>query len=155
MGTKPRPAGLKILEGRGHGRDSGGRPVKEPPGFARVAPTKPDDLPPDASALWDRIIAAYASMGLLKEVDGAALEVTCVTFARWRDAYRQRLENGATVMTPTGEKRAPWVLTEEAASKEFRAWAAEFALTPSAEARLAPTPAADDENESLFGFGAG
>lgn len=49
MPRPPKPARLKLVEGRSPGRDSGGRKVPEPPKFIRQAPDAPDWL--DAEAL--------------------------------------------------------------------------------------------------------
>jgi phage terminase small subunit len=44
-----------------------------------------------------------------------------------------------------GIVRAPWVAIIEAASKDLRAWAAEFGFTPSAEAKLSVQEADNGE----------
>jgi P27 family predicted phage terminase small subunit len=155
-GPAPRPAALKLLEGRGHGRDSGGREVKAIPGFKRIPPTKPADLAPDAEALWDLVIDEFTRLNLLKQLDGAALEITCATYARWKEADRKCREEGTEIQGEGGWlKRAPWLLTAESASKEFRAYLAEFGLSPSAEGRLSALSRLSDpnslENDELFG----
>jgi len=44
----------------------------------------------------------------------------------------------------------PAVLVAEAASKEVRAWAGEFGLTPSSEGRLGKPAGDDDDDENPF-----
>jgi P27 family predicted phage terminase small subunit len=134
---KPRPTSLRLLEGRSEGRDSGGRPVAEVPAFRRIPPTKPADLSADASLLWDSIVDELARVQVLKPVDAAALQMACETYARWCEARRLRVENGILATNSQGQVRAPWVAIEEQAGKDYRAWCAEFGLTPSAELRLA------------------
>ncbi|MDO5676517.1 MAG: P27 family phage terminase small subunit [Propionibacteriaceae bacterium] len=147
----PRPPKLRIVGGRGTRKDgletdSGGRPVLPGPEFQRQAPPKPAHLSPDASWLWDQVVEQMTAGGLLKPLDGASLEVACETWARWREAVRTRQavaaqgKNGLLGRNSQGTVAAPWIGIEERASKDFRAWAAEFGLTPSAENHLPSGP---------------
>lgn len=140
-GRKAAPHGLRVLSGQGirkDGRatDSGGRPIEEGPSFHRAAPAKPGNLSKDAAWLWDQVVDQMQTIGLLKPIDGPSLEVMCETFARWRDAVRQRQQHGALGKNSQGVVTAPWVGIEERASKEFRAWCAEYGITPAAEKNL-------------------
>lgn len=144
--TVPTPAKLKLLEGRGHGRDSGGRLVQEPPAFKRLPPAKPDDLSEDAAQLWDQFVAELSRLSLVKPLDGAALEILCETYARWKRAKRERIDL-ITKGAHGGRVADPLVGIEERASKDFRAWCAEFGLTPAAEAKLS-TPDADGGDDA-------
>jgi P27 family predicted phage terminase small subunit len=136
---KPRPAHLKIVEGRAPGRDSGGRKVTEPPSFVRLPPTAPDWLPAEARAEWDRVVPELQRLQLLKPPDAAALAAYCMAWARFVEACRIVEEQGMVLHDDKlgRSQRHPALLTAEAASKELRAWCGEFGLTPSAEARLA------------------
>lgn len=135
-GRTPRPRHLKLLEGRAPGKDSAGRDVPEPPKFSRGAPTKPSNLSPDADWLWDEIVTHWNDLDLLKPLDAASLEVACETFARWREAVRWRREHGHLVPGREGAKVAPYIGVEERASKDFRAWCAEYGLSPAAEGKI-------------------
>lgn len=136
-GRKAEPVALKLIKGKGNGKDSGGREIKHPPKFHRTAPEKPVDMDGVASDTWDQIVEALEALDVLKEVDGPALRIACETYARWMEARDQRAKRGITAPTSQGVGVAPWVRVEEAASKEFRAWCAEFGLTPAAEMKLA------------------
>src|SRR2546430_3969966 len=83
VGRPPRPAGLKIIEGRGNGRDSGGRPIKETPEFERGTPVVPIWLPAEARAEWNRVVPELERLGLLKRIDGAALTAYCMSWHRF------------------------------------------------------------------------
>lgn len=150
------PEHLRIVGGRGTRKDgiptdSGGRPVQPGPEFRRAFPTKPEELSPDAEWLWDRVIDQMATVGLLKPIDGAALEAMCETFARWREAVRYRRERAILGKNSQGVVAAPWVGIEERASKEFRAWCAEFGITPAAERNLtAPIEGGTDAGGNPF-----
>lgn len=155
-GRRPAPAQLRVLQGRGirkDGRptDSGGRPIEQGPEFARAAPQKPESLSPDAEWLWDQVIEQMTTVGLLKPLDGAALEVACENFARWRESVRYRQQHGLLGKNSQGTVAAPWTGLEERASREFRAWAAEFGFTPAAEKALAGEGGNDDGNNGSSG----
>ena len=142
VGRIAKPASLRIVEGRGTRKDgqqtdSGGRVVKDGPGFTREAPPRPDTLSPDAAWLWDQVVDQMETLGLLKPLDGPALEIACETFARWRSAVRMRADDGMLAENSQGRVTAPWVGIEERAAMSFRQWAAEFGFTPAAEKALA------------------
>ena len=146
---KPRPVVLKLLEGRGHGTDSGGRKVAPVPAFRRLPPEAPEWLPDEARAEWDRVVPELARLELVKPADRAALVAYCLTWDRLVTAQRMASENGLLATNSQGEVRAPWVAIIEAASKELRSWAGEFGFTPSAESKLS-TQEANDGEEDIF-----
>lgn len=133
---KPRPPALRLIEGRGNGRDSGGRPVKPPPGFVRLPPECPELLWGDAREEWERVVPELQRLELTKPIDAAALTAYCLAFQRLCQAQRIIDEDGLLHTNSQGRTRHPAVAIVEAASKELRAWAVEFGLTPSAENRV-------------------
>lgn len=144
--TVKTPPSLALVEGRGGGRDSGGRPVAPPPNFRRVAPDKPEDLSPDAARVWDLFLDELVRLPILAPLHGPALEVGCETYARWKTAKRQRLETGLLHENSQGTVANPLVGVEERASKDFRSWCHEFGLTPSAEASVSAGEVGGDDN---------
>ncbi|GAA4100869.1 phage terminase small subunit P27 family [Nonomuraea soli] len=144
-GRKPAPAGLKLVEGRGNGKDSGGREVVPPPAFRRLPPERPADLSETAATIWDEFVLELQRLQLLKPVDGPALQMACEAYARWCEGRQLLAAEGMTYLAPSGlTKVHPMVGVVERASAEFRAWCAEFGLTPAAEAKLV-SPAGDDD----------
>lgn len=150
--TVKTPAHLKLVEGRGNGRDSGGREVKQPPAFLRLPPEPPEILYGDALEEWQRIVPELQRLGLTKTVDAAALTAYCLTWQRLLQAQRLVDEEGQGLITQNsqGRVRNPALAIVEAASKELRAWAHEFGLTPAAEANLV-TPEAGSGDDDPFG----
>lgn len=149
---KPRPAALKLVEGRGNGRDSGGRPVKETPAFVRLPPQAPEWLPAEARAEWERVVPELQRLELLKPIDGSSLTAYCLAWHRLVTATAI-VEREGMVLQDDRQGRAqrhPALLTAEAASKELRAWCGEFGLTPSAEARLGAAKDKGDEGDNPF-----
>lgn len=106
-------------------------------------------MSPDAAWLWDQVIEQMAGPGLLKPMDAPSLEVVCETFARWREAVRFRKEKALLGKNSQGIVAAPWIGIEERASREFRAWCAEYGLTPAAEKNLASGDG-DDGRDNPF-----
>lgn len=140
-GRKGMPPNLRVLNGRGKNKDgldtdSAGVAIQPGPNFTRGLLDKPAELSPDADWLWDRVIDQMNTVGLLKPIDAAALEALCETFARYREAVRFRREHALLAKYAKNTVAAPWIGIEERASKEFRAWCAEFGITPAAERNL-------------------
>jgi P27 family predicted phage terminase small subunit len=130
----PKPAALKLVTGRGNGKDSGGRPVKTPPAFRRVAPEPPEWLSPTARAEWDRVVVELQRLDLLKETDGPSLAAYCETWAEFHAATIELQAHGRlTIDARQGEIPHPAVAIRRNAGRELRAWAGQFGLTPSAE----------------------
>ncbi|MPY94659.1 MAG: phage terminase small subunit P27 family [Acidimicrobiia bacterium] len=138
MAPKARPRALKIVEGRSPGRDSGGREVAADPGFARLPPDAPAFLPGDALDLGEQVVPELQRLHLTKPLDQPALTALCLAWGRLCDAQRVLAVEGMTISTPRGLGRHPMVIVAELASKELRAWCAEFGLSPSSEGRLSP-----------------
>lgn len=156
-GRKPASPDLRLLKGRGEGkdgqaRDSAGRPIPKAPTFVRALPQKPFDLEGDASDAWDLIVKELGRVELLKPVDAMALEMACEAYARWKDAVRKRRLMGSLGKNSQGVVRAPWVTIEAEASREYRAWCAEFGLTPSAENKVGSTDGSSEGNANPFIF---
>lgn len=144
MPAKARPTTLKLIEGRGNGRDSGGRLVKPTPGFTRLPPTAPAWLDGEAKAMWEKVVPELQRLQLLKPIDEGALTAYCLTWQRLVDAQDIIAGSGILLDTERGPIKHPAVLIAETASKELRAWSAEFGLTPSSEGRLGKAAADDD-----------
>jgi phage terminase small subunit len=60
-------------------------------------------------------------------------------------------DHGLLGKNAQGVVRAPWVAIIEAASKDLRAWAGEFGLTPSAESKLSVQEAGNGEDDIFAG----
>lgn len=153
MSAPAKPANLKLLEGRGPGRDSGGRPIKPVPAFVRLAPEAPEHLSPEARAEWERVVPEMQRLELLKTVDRASLAAYCECWSRFVEARMTIAVDGMYLRDRDGSpiKKHPAVLILEAASKELRAWAGQFGLTPAAEANLTAGLPLGDDDEDPYG----
>jgi len=146
-GRKSAPLKLRLLKGRGEGRDSGGRKLIEAPRFTRLPPDKPADLSELASAHWDLVVDELQRLEILKPIDAGSLTILCETWARWKTAQQLIEAEGLTIETSQGVGRHPAVAIAEVASRDYRSWAAEFGLTPAAEAKVGSKgPSGGDDN---------
>lgn len=146
---RPRPAALKLLNGRSPGRDSGGRVVPTPPKFERCAPDAPEWLSDEARAEWDRVVPGLDALGVLKPEDRAALAAYCDSWATYVAATRQCEREGLTLTNPdSGRVHAhPAVAVANTAARQMLRFAVEFGLTPASEQRLAAPTATDDDTD--------
>lgn len=138
------------MNGRSPGKDSGGREIPESIKFTREPPPKPASLSADAEWLWDQVVEQMKSASILKPLDAASLEIACETFARWREAVRFRKAHTLLAKNSQGTVAAPWIGIEERASKDFRAWAAEFGFTPASEKNLVNGEVKDGGDDNPF-----
>lgn len=149
MPPKPHPKNLRLMNGRGNGRDSGGRLVEPGHGWVRLPPTPPAWLVGEGRALWDRVVAELEPYNILKPTDGPALTCYCVAWQLLLDATETVRREGMIIHTDGGPRRHPAVQIAEAAGRELRAWANEFGLTPAGKLRLG-AQATDDAEDNPF-----
>lgn len=146
-GRKSAPLNLKVLKGRRRGTDSGGRKLVDAPRFVRLPPTKPSDLSELASEHWDLVVDELQRLELLKPIDAGMLTILCETWSRWKAADAIVQKEGVTIVTSQGRGAHPAVGIAERAGREYRALAAEFGLSPAAEAKIASKgPSGEDDN---------
>lgn len=146
-GRKPQPASLLLLNGRGDGQDSAGRPVAPPPPFKRLAPTPPTWLSREAKAEWRRVAPALERLDLVKPEDRATLAAYCETWSRFVTATRMVHKEGITAVNPDSGRTSvhPAVRVAEAAGTQLRQYAEQFGLTPAAERNVSKRD--DDRGE--------
>lgn len=130
------PATLRLIGGRGAGKDSGGRDVVAPPKFKRLPPAAPEWLSDEARGEWDRVVPELARLDVLKAEDRAALAAYCETWATFVEATRIVALEGLTIDAKQGTLPHPAVGIARNAGRELRTWAGQFGLTPAAENSL-------------------
>lgn len=147
-----KPPALKLLNGRGNGKDSAGRPVPAVPKFAREAPEPPEWLTGEALAEWNRVVPQLESLDLLKVADAATLAAYCETWARYVSAVKEYQANGLTLINPDSGRvgKNPAVSIAEAAATQLRALANDFGLSPAAERNIASAPKQDGNESDPF-----
>ncbi|MEV5360588.1 phage terminase small subunit P27 family [Micrococcus luteus] len=136
-GPQAAPARLKLLKGRGEGKDSGGRKVNEEPKFEREAPEPPEWLSDLAREQWALCAPALDDLDLLKPEDQAVFTAFCEAWATYVLAIREVRAGSLTLVTDKGyEYKNPALSIAESASKDLLRFAREFGLTPASEQNL-------------------
>lgn len=157
MGRPAKPAALLLLNGRGEGQDSAGRPVAPPPPFKRSAPVPPTWLSREAKAEWRRVAPALERLDLVKPEDRATLAAYCEVWSRWVTAIRDLTKNGLKVRNESTRKdgtssvwwtKNPSVQVAEQAETRLLQYANQFGLTPAAERNVSKRDDSRDEFEA-------
>lgn len=153
----PQPARLLLLNGRGDGKDSAGRPVAKPPAFKRLAPNPPSWLSREAKAEWRRVVPGLTRLDLVKPEDRATLAAYCEVWSRWVAATRDIAQNGLTVRNTSVKKdgtestwftKNPAVAVAEQAETRLRQYANDFGLTPAGERNVSKRDDDRGDNEA-------
>lgn len=149
-GRPPQPAKLLLLNGRGDGKDSAGRPVPKPPNFRRNAPNPPTWLTREAKAEWRRVVPGLERLDLIKAEDRASLAAYCETWSRFVLANRILRKEGLTVTNPDSGRMSkhPAVAIAEAAAMQLRQFANDFGLTPAGERNVSKRDDDRDPDEA-------
>jgi hypothetical protein len=115
MPRKPKPAALKLVEGRSPGRDSGGRVVAAPPRPSFTAPPMPPGLPTPVRREWRRVVAelvdgehpmpapavlaGYCRVLVRQHDTAAALENAVIGSTQWRRLISAETEFSKQIAT--------------------------------------------------------
>ena len=149
-GRKPKPTELKLIEG-----NPGKRPLPEnEPKPEPIAPKCPTWLHKDAKKEWKRIAPQLERLGLLTQVDMAALAGYCESWAQYKRSIEFIHKHGEVYPIKDDEGRVkylqqvPQVSIANKALQQVRAFCAEFGLTPSARGRMV-VPGADDKEDEM------
>ena len=150
-GRKPTPTALKVLEGNPGRRKLNDRePMPE-----KKAPSCPKWLEPEAKKEWRRLAKKMELMGFLTEVDMAAFEGYCQTYARCKEAEEFITQHGTIVKTPSGYwQQVPQVSIAQTYLKVMNRFAEQFGLTPASRSRIiadSTGKSAADEMDELLG----
>jgi P27 family predicted phage terminase small subunit len=96
---------------------------------------------------WERIVPELHALGLLTNVDRAALALYSASYGRWIDAERHLATSGLTVISPNGhEQKSPWLTIADKAMDQLRRFIAEFGLSPASRTRVSAVPPSDDDD---------
>jgi P27 family predicted phage terminase small subunit len=150
-GPPPKPSALKL--------------ISPPRGRRKVSPTEPkpplgvgecpDWLGPVAHAEWERMAEVLTRLGVLTEIDGAALAAYCEAYSELQAATRMINELGHFIDVPvfsrsSGEQTAtrkeinPAINMQRQLFPIVRAYLSEFGLTPASRTRVVANKAQDE-----------
>lgn len=152
-GRVAEPVPLKILKGRGNGKDQAGMPIPKVPSFERAAPDPPEWLDDEAAELWGRVAPSLDALDLLKPEDRETFATYCTTWSRYVAAVAVYQREGVMLTDATSgyPKAHPAVKVAEVAGRDLYRFAQEFGLTPSAEINLSRPAAPTSDDDDNFG----
>lgn len=146
MPRKPKPVALKLLAG-----NPGRHRLPNVPQPATELPDCPEHLSGEAVVEWERISPQLVKLGLLSQLDRAALAMYCSAWGRWIDAERKLEEGGTVVKSPSGYPiQNPYLAVASGAAKQMFRMLAEFGLSPSARCSLDLVPNQPQSTLALF-----
>lgn len=134
----PKPTIIKIAEKQARGTLDRQYGQHEPKPDVAI-PEQHETLTADAEALaeWERITPMLERLGLVSEIDRAALTAYCLAWSRMLRARQHLATEGEVITTHTGaSKPNPWVAIESESMKLVRAFISEFGLSPAQRARV-------------------
>lgn len=157
-GPKPLPANVHMLRGNASKLPAGKLQDAVCPPAA--IPTAPDHLSPEALEEWARVTPLLLDLGLITEIDRAAIAAYCQAYGRWVRAEKTiaRLNGegggdghaGEVDVTPSGYRQISVHEQRSNRAQEIMGkYMAEFGMTPSSRSRV--TPSAPGTQGELFG----
>jgi|WetSurMetagenome_2_1015567.scaffolds.fasta_scaffold131137_2 P27 family predicted phage terminase small subunit len=147
-GRKPKPTAQKKLQ-----NNPGKRAInKKEPMAKRTAVIAPAHLDELSAAFLKRIQPGLDEMHVVADVDLPALELMALHYSlAWRAAEILKEQGLITVDAFGGKHKHPMLQVMKDNSSSYKAFAAEFGLTPSSRTRLqAPDLPDEDELEKAF-----
>lgn len=161
MGRRPIPTHLKLLRGN-PGKQK--LPNEPRPEQLPELPDPPPHISGYAADEWWSIGRALYRLGLLTEIDNAALACYCHSYGQWRMAAESLarmqnndpLMNGMIIKTKYGDAAAnPLVAIVRKHAGDVVRFAAEFGLTPAARSRINAGVQAENPQSKFAGLLAG
>lgn len=132
-GRPKTPTALKVL--RGTYRPDRAAPNEPMPEAA--IPDAPETLSPEARREWQRMAGQLCDLGLLTEIDRAALAMYCEFWADFTEASEMVEKQGKVIKTKAGNViENPYYSIKKRSADLARAFLAEFGMTPASRARV-------------------
>ena len=127
-GPRGTPKALKLLRG-----NPGKRKIKDELQPRSAIPTWPLHLGKSARREWRRVVKDLAPLGLITNLDRAALAAYSDSYGRWSDASDELQRYGMILKSPNGvPMQSPYLAIVNRAIEQMRSFLGEFGMTPSA-----------------------
>ena len=150
-GRKPKPTHIKLLQG-----NPGKRPLndREPQPEPKI-PRAPEHLSDEAKREWRRMSKTLFDLGLMTEIDRAALAAYCVAWGRWVEAENNLKKYGTVMLSPDKgwPVQSPYLSIANRAMEQLQKFMTEFGMTPSSRTRVKRAEPGEEADpfEELFG----
>jgi len=149
-GPPPTPTRLKLLRG-----NPSKRPLNNKEPKPRITiPSCPKHLNQEARKEWRRITRELAALGLISNLDRAALAAYCDAYARWVEASENVRQFGLILKSPSGYPiQSPYLAILNKAIEQMRAFLVEFGMTAASRSRIVTATSDDEDAEDQRFFG--
>ncbi len=141
-GGKPTPTALKLLHG-----NPGRRPLNqhEPQPQPRL-PRAPEHLGEAARKEWQRAGRFLLQLGLVSDLDRAALAAYATVYGRWVEAEQALSTHGVLIKSPNGfPMQSPYLAVANRALEQMRSLLSEFGMSPASRTRVAGVQLDEDD----------
>lgn len=127
------PTNLKILKGTYQKC----RQNKNEPRPVLMIPTCPRFLSKEGRREWRRLAPELYVLGLLSEIDRAALALLCEAWATWVEAETHLQKEGRMQITKNNyQQPSPWLSVARHAAEQIRIMSNEFGMTPASRSKV-------------------
>lgn len=100
-------------------------------------PTCPSHLCPPAKAKWKRLVHVLHRLGMMSDLDRAALAAYCQSYGKWVEAERKAKETPPLLKTPSGHiQPSPWLGIAIKNLELMHKFMTELGLSPSSRTRV-------------------
>lgn len=148
-GRKPKPSALKRLSGNPGKRKLNTDEPRPPASEDLMVPSR--WLDKVAASEWRRIAVTLKTLGLLTNLDRAALEGYCKAYSRWLQAEKILEKEGLCFVTPKGYvQQRPEVAIAKGYLSHMHSLAAEFGFTPASRSRVKGSGSGDGDEVDDF-----
>ena len=144
QGRKTTPTKLKLLKGNPGKRSLN----KDEPTPGVHLPKPPEHLDDVAKAEWQRTGVLLVEMGLMTDLDMAALAAYCVCYGHWVEAEKQMREHGLLMKSTRGEPtRSPYWFIATKSLDLMRSFLLEFGMSPASRSSVSAKEKAAELSE--------
>ena len=149
-GRKPKPNGLRLIQG-----NPGKRPINpREPKFMKGVPRCPDYLDACAKEKWKAVVSELAPQGILTKVDGDILAGYCLQYSiHIRASEFVASLSSLTIVNAGRVQLHPLVKAARDALLVMDRLGVEYGITPSSRSRIQATPTFPDEEKEKGFFG--
>ena len=132
-GRKPVPTALRLVNG-----NPGKRPLnRNEPKPVVAMPTCPSHLSAPARTEWKRLVHSMHALGIVTELDRAALAAYCQAYGRWVEAERALKKSPPLLRTPAGYVQpSPCLAIANKNLELMHRYMSELGLSPVARSRV-------------------
>ncbi|MGQ7794048.1 phage terminase small subunit P27 family [Faunimonas sp. B44] len=108
---------------------------------AHSVPTCPAHLSSTAKAEWKRLGREMHRLGIISQLDRAALAVYCQAYGRWTEAERKLKETPTLIKLPSGDiQPSPWLAISNKQLELMHRYLSDLGLSPASRSRVSTIP---------------